>query len=46
MDSGPNGDSFLAPRMLPDLGEGGDYRWPAFCTYMCPAGSVWGANVD
>ncbi|KAF7173522.1 hypothetical protein CNMCM5623_005754 [Aspergillus felis] len=30
MDSGPNGDSFLAPRMLPDLGEGGDYRWPAF----------------
>lgn len=46
MDSGPNGDSFLAPRMLPDLGEGGDYRWPAFCTYMCPVGSVWGANVD
>lgn len=36
MDSGPNGDSFLAPRMLPDLGEGGDYRWPAFCTYTCP----------
>ncbi|PWY94901.1 hypothetical protein BO94DRAFT_213279 [Aspergillus sclerotioniger CBS 115572] len=28
MDSGPNGDSFLAPRMLPDPDEGGDYRWP------------------
>ncbi|RAK74846.1 uncharacterized protein BO72DRAFT_190300 [Aspergillus fijiensis CBS 313.89] len=28
MDSGPQGDSFLAPRMLPDPDEGGDYRWP------------------
>ncbi|RJE22769.1 hypothetical protein PHISCL_04914 [Aspergillus sclerotialis] len=28
MDSGPSGDSFLAPRMLPDPDEGGDYRWP------------------
>ncbi|OJZ92488.1 hypothetical protein ASPFODRAFT_262558 [Aspergillus luchuensis CBS 106.47] len=28
MDSGPAGDSFLAPRMLPDPDEGGDYRWP------------------
>ncbi|OJJ86746.1 uncharacterized protein ASPGLDRAFT_23900 [Aspergillus glaucus CBS 516.65] len=32
MDSGPNGDSFLAPRMLPDPDEGGDYRWPSACT--------------
>ncbi|OJJ47948.1 hypothetical protein ASPZODRAFT_131562 [Penicilliopsis zonata CBS 506.65] len=30
MDSGPRGDSFLAPRMLPDPDEGGDYRWPPF----------------
>ncbi|KAL4890534.1 hypothetical protein BDV59DRAFT_90872 [Aspergillus ambiguus] len=30
MDSGPDGDSFLAPRMLPDPDEGGDYRWPPF----------------
>ncbi|KAJ5820376.1 hypothetical protein N7474_005967 [Penicillium riverlandense] len=30
MDSGPNGDSFLAPRMLPDPDEGGDYRWPIY----------------
>ncbi|KAJ5167724.1 uncharacterized protein N7482_003318 [Penicillium canariense] len=30
MDSGPGGDSFLAPRMLPDPDEGGDYRWPAY----------------
>ncbi|KAG2412015.1 hypothetical protein HFD88_009571 [Aspergillus terreus] len=29
MDSGPDGDSFLAPRMLPDPDEGGDYRWPS-----------------
>ncbi|KAF9886654.1 hypothetical protein FE257_011294 [Aspergillus nanangensis] len=28
MDSGPDGGSFLAPRMLPDPDEGGDYRWP------------------
>lgn len=34
MDSGPNGDSFLAPRMLPDPDEGGDYRWPTSCTYL------------
>lgn len=33
MDSGPNGDSFLAPRMLPDPDEGGDYRWPIYCTF-------------
>lgn len=32
MDSGPNGDSFLAPRLLPDPDEGGDYRWPSSCT--------------
>lgn len=32
MDSGPNGDSFLAPRMLPDPDEGGDYRWPSACS--------------
>lgn len=32
MDSGPNGDSFLAPRLLPDPEEGGDYRWPSSCT--------------
>lgn len=32
MDSGPNGDSFLAPRMLPDPDEGGDYHWPSYCT--------------
>lgn len=31
MDSGPNGDSFLAPRMLPDPDEGGDYHWPSYC---------------
>ncbi|KAJ5211536.1 uncharacterized protein N7498_003182, partial [Penicillium cinerascens] len=30
MDSGPNGDSFLAPRMLPDPDEAGDYRWPVY----------------
>lgn len=34
MDSGPAGDSFLAPRMLPDPDEGGDYRWPTSCTYL------------
>ncbi|KAL4821542.1 hypothetical protein BDW67DRAFT_150994 [Aspergillus spinulosporus] len=33
MDSGPNGDSFLAPRMLPDPDEGGDYRWPPFFSH-------------
>ena len=31
MDSGPNGDSFVAPRMLPDPDEAGDYRWPPSC---------------
>lgn len=34
MDSGPDGDSFLAPRMLPDPDEGGDYRWPPSCTFL------------
>ncbi|KAI9931507.1 hypothetical protein MW887_010082 [Aspergillus wentii] len=34
MDSGPSGDSFLAPRMLPDPDEGGDYRWPPFCSRL------------
>ncbi|EPS29627.1 hypothetical protein PDE_04577 [Penicillium oxalicum 114-2] len=29
MDSGPEGDSFLAPRLLPNPDEGGDYRWPS-----------------
>ncbi|CEJ56648.1 hypothetical protein PMG11_02849 [Penicillium brasilianum] len=29
MDSGPGGDSFLAPRLLPNPDEGGDYRWPS-----------------
>ncbi|KAL4802752.1 hypothetical protein BDV18DRAFT_60752 [Aspergillus unguis] len=33
MDSGPDGDSFLAPRMLPDPDEGGDYRWPPFFSH-------------
>ncbi|KAL3461095.1 hypothetical protein BJX64DRAFT_171446 [Aspergillus heterothallicus] len=33
MDSGPSGDSFLAPRMLPDPDEGGDYRWPPFFSH-------------
>ncbi|KAL3481124.1 hypothetical protein BJX99DRAFT_253784 [Aspergillus californicus] len=33
MDSGPNGDSFLAPRLLPDPDEGGDYRWPPFFSH-------------
>ncbi|KAJ5676114.1 hypothetical protein N7462_009011, partial [Penicillium macrosclerotiorum] len=33
MDSGPDGDSFLAPRMLPDPDEGGDYRWPVCFTH-------------
>ncbi|KAL5333481.1 hypothetical protein BJX70DRAFT_61467 [Aspergillus crustosus] len=33
MDSGLNGDSFLAPRMLPDPDEGGDYRWPPFFSH-------------
>lgn len=31
MDCGPNGDSFVAPRMLPDPDEEGDYRWPPSC---------------
>ncbi|KAE8152452.1 hypothetical protein BDV25DRAFT_137901 [Aspergillus avenaceus] len=44
MDSGPDGDSFLAPRMLPDPDEGGDYRWPP--TFSHPvrlrmASSLW-----
>jgi hypothetical protein len=30
-DSGPGGDSFLAPRLLPNPDEGGDYRWPSEC---------------
>lgn len=30
-DSGPGGDSFLAPRLLPKPDEGGDYRWPSEC---------------
>lgn len=42
MDSGPNGDSFLAPRMLPDPDEVGDYHWPSYCrspnTPIHPAG--------
>ncbi|KAF7718986.1 Uncharacterized protein PECH_000166 [Penicillium ucsense] len=29
LDSGPDGDSFLAPRLLPNPDEGGDYRWPS-----------------
>lgn len=29
MDSGPEGDSFLAPRMLPAPEEGGGYSWPS-----------------
>ncbi|KAL2812079.1 hypothetical protein BJX63DRAFT_262354 [Aspergillus granulosus] len=33
MDSGLNGNSFLAPRMLPDPDEGGDYRWPPFFSH-------------
>lgn len=37
MDSGPNGDSFLAPRMLPDPDEGGDYRWPSACISPPPS---------
>lgn len=37
MDSGPNGDSFLAPRLLPDPDEGGDYRWPSSCTPPPPS---------
>ncbi|KAJ5670740.1 uncharacterized protein N7477_006103 [Penicillium maclennaniae] len=28
MDSGPEGESYLATRMLPDPDEDGDYRWP------------------
>lgn len=38
MDSGPDGDCFLAPRILPDPDEGGDYRWPSSCasTYLQP----------
>ncbi|KAF3387144.1 hypothetical protein F1880_001246 [Penicillium rolfsii] len=28
-DSGPGGDSFLAPRLLPNPDEDGDYRWPS-----------------
>lgn len=30
MDSGPRGDSFLAPRMVPDPDDAGDYRWPPY----------------
>ncbi|KAL4979405.1 hypothetical protein BDW66DRAFT_102319 [Aspergillus desertorum] len=44
MDSGPNGDSFLAPRMLPDPDEGGDYRWPPFFSHpirIHTASSLW-----
>jgi hypothetical protein len=32
MDSGPQGHAFLAPRLLPDPDEEGDYRWPSACT--------------
>lgn len=31
MDSGPEGDSFLSPRMLPGPDDQGDYQWPSFC---------------
>ncbi|KAB8074189.1 hypothetical protein BDV29DRAFT_174128 [Aspergillus leporis] len=44
MDSGPDGDSFLAPRMLPDTDEGGDYRWPPFFSHpvrIRMASSLW-----
>ncbi|KAJ1714877.1 hypothetical protein NYO67_3011 [Aspergillus flavus] len=44
MDSGPNGDSFLAPRMLPDPDEGGDYRWPPSFSHpvrLRMASSLW-----
>ncbi|KAH8431885.1 uncharacterized protein LDX57_009535 [Aspergillus melleus] len=44
MDSGPNGDSFLAPRMLPDPDEGGDYRWPLSFSHpirLRTAASLW-----
>lgn len=34
MDSGVNGDSFLAPRLLPTPDETGDYQWPTFCSYQ------------
>ncbi|PYH99965.1 hypothetical protein BO71DRAFT_86590 [Aspergillus ellipticus CBS 707.79] len=44
MDSGPDGDSFLAPRMLPDPDEGGDYRWPTAFSHpirLRTASSLW-----
>lgn len=34
MDSGPEGDSFLSPRMLPGPDDQGDYQWPSFCKPM------------
>ncbi|KAJ5093133.1 hypothetical protein N7456_008994 [Penicillium angulare] len=33
MDSGADGDSFLAPRRLPTPDETGDYQWPTFFTH-------------
>lgn len=44
MDSGPNGDSFLAPRMLPDPDEAGDYRWPVYCK-PSPFSSIYPAEL-
>jgi len=34
MDSGPEGDSFLSPRMLPGPDDQGDYQWPSFCVFL------------
>ncbi|KAJ5385897.1 hypothetical protein N7509_008438 [Penicillium cosmopolitanum] len=33
MDSGPEGDSFLSPRMLPGPDDQGDYQWPSFFSH-------------
>ncbi|PKY04760.1 hypothetical protein P168DRAFT_310312 [Aspergillus campestris IBT 28561] len=44
MDSGPRGDSFLAPRMLPDPDDAGDYRWPSssfYSTRIALTPSLW-----
>lgn len=40
MDSGPQGESYLATRMLPDPDEAGDYRWPNVCTCLLTSSVV------
>jgi hypothetical protein len=46
MDSGPEGDSFLSPRMLPGPDDQGDYQWPSFCTSIASINLILAPKAD